>query len=156
MLNKHLKKIRFNFDTAVIYLRFIVGAIFVYASLDKISEPSAFSNAIASYEFSSLLNLSIFNNILALSLPWLEMILGLCLIFGVFFKEALNFIIVLLIFFIILLVQADIRGLNLEDCGCGLNKSSIIETIIRDLFLICACLVIKFRRFVSIRNRYDI
>ena len=88
-----------------------------------------------------------FDNLLALTLPWLELILGLFLILGIFaLDESINFILLLMIFFTIMLSQAYFRGISLEDCGCGLNDSSIGMDIIRDLVLIFMCLLIKFRK----------
>jgi len=86
------------------------------------------------------------DNLLALILPWLELILGVCLVLGVYIDEAINFIILLMIFFTIMLFQAYFRGISLEDCGCGLNDSTIAMDIIRDLVLLFMCLLIKFRK----------
>ena len=148
MFNKrlHNRNIEFSWSIFISYLRLIVGGVFVYASIDKIIDPYSFSKAISSYEFSSTLGLSIFDNLLALTLPWLELILGLFLILGIFTDESINFILLLMIFFTIMLSQAYFRGISLEDCGCGLNDSSIGMDIVRDLVLIFMCLLIKFRK----------
>ena len=148
MINKIIKnkKIEFNSAIFISYLRLIIGGIFIYASLDKIADPYTFSKAIDSYEFSSLLGISFLNNILALTLPWLELILGVFLILGIYTDEVINFIIILMIFFIIMLSQAYFRGIELQDCGCGLNESTIVGDIIRDLVLLFICFLIKFRK----------
>ncbi len=155
MFNKRLKNNHIEFSWAIFisYLRLIVGGVFIYASIDKIIDPYSFAKAISSYEFSSSLGLSMFDNLLALTLPWLELILGLFLILGIFTDESINFILILMIFFTIMLSQAYFRGISLEDCGCGLNDSSIGMDIIRDLVLILMCLLIKFRK-VFIGNVY--
>ena len=148
MISKILKNKNIEFNSAILisYLRLIVGGIFIYASLDKIADPYTFSKAISSYEFSSLLGLSALDNILALILPWLELVLGLFLILGIYTDEVINFIILLMVFFTVMLSQAYFRGLNLEDCGCGLNNSTIGMDIIRDFVLLFICLLIKFRK----------
>ncbi len=148
MFNNRLnnRNIEFSWPIFISYLRLIVGGVFVYASIDKIIDPYSFSKAISSYEFSSTLGLSMFDNLLALTLPWLELILGLFLILGIFTDESINFILLLMIFFTIMLSQAYFRGISLEDCGCGLNDSSIGMDIVRDLVLIFMCLLIKFRK----------
>ena len=148
MINKYLKKIDFNKTTLIHYLRFIIGCIFVYASFDKIVDPLKFSNVISSFEFSSLIGLSSLDNILALSLPFLEIMLGICLIFGIFINEVINMLVMLLLFFIIILSQAYFRGIVLSDCGCGLNESSIGFDILRDFILLFICLLIKFRKLI--------
>ena len=148
MISKILKNKNIEFNSAILisYLRLIVGGIFIYASLDKIADPYTFSKAISSYKFSSLLGLSALDNILALILPWLELVLGLFLILGIYTDEVINFIILLMVFFTVMLSQAYFRGLNLEDCGCGLNNSTIGMDIIRDFVLLFICLLIKFRK----------
>ena len=148
MINKYSKKIDFNKNIFIYYCRFIVGCVFIYVSFDKIIDPLNFSNAISSYEFSSSIGLSGLDNILALSLPFLEIILGFCVLFGIFLDEVINFIIVLLIFFIIMLSQAYFREITLSDCGCGLNESTISGDVLRDFILLFVCLLIKFRRFI--------
>ena len=66
----------------VVFLaRIILGFIFVYASFDKIVNPIEFSNAIDNYHITPVIS----NNIIALVIPWIEFVLGLCLIFGIFF-----------------------------------------------------------------------
>ena len=148
MLNKILKNknIEFNSMIFISYLRLIIGGVFIYASLDKIADPYTFSKAISSYNFSSLVGLSSLDNLLALILPWLELILGVLLILGVYTDESINFIILLMVFFTIMLSQAYFRGISLEDCGCGLSDSTIGMDIIRDLVLLFMCLLIKFRK----------
>ena len=148
MINKYSKKMDFNKNILIYYCRFIISCVFIYASFDKIIDPLKFSNAISSYQFSSSIGLSWLDNMLALSLPFLEIILGLCLLFGVFLEEVINFIIALLVFFVIMLSQAYFRGIILSDCGCGLNESTIGGDILRDFILIFICLIVKFRRFI--------
>ena len=148
MINQYLKKIDFNKSILIYYLRFIIGFIFIYASFDKIADPLKFLNVISSFEFSSLIGLSFLDNVLALSLPFLEVMLGICLIFGIFIDEVINIIIMLLLFFIIMLSQAHFRGIVLSDCGCGLNENSIGLDILRDFILLFICLLIKFRKLI--------
>ena len=156
MIKKYFKNMEFDKNVFIIYLRFIIGAIFIYASLDKIADPQSFSNIISSYQFSSLIGLSALDNSLALVLPWLEFIIGACLILGIYIDEVINIIIILLLLFIIVLSQAYFRGIILNDCGCGLNESSIGMDIVRDFILLFASLAIKFRRFyVGTKYRFE-
>ena len=146
MINRILKKIEFDRNTFFAYLRFIIGGYFIYASIDKIADPYDFARVIEAYEFSSSLGLSFLDTSLALILPWLEFILGGCLLLGVFIDECNNLIIILLIFFIIMLLQAYIKDLDIS-CGCSSEESSLGVAIIRDFALLFACLLIKFRKF---------
>ena len=146
MINKILQSIEFDKKTLIVYLRLIVGGYFIYASIDKIADPYSFARVIEAYQFSSSLGLSSLDTMLALVLPWIELVLGACLILGVFVDESNNLIMILLIFFIIMLFQASLKGLDIS-CGCSSDESSLSHAIIRDFALLFACLVIKFRRF---------
>jgi uncharacterized membrane protein YphA (DoxX/SURF4 family) len=61
-----------------ILLRLFLGAIFVYASFDKILRPAAFAEIIYNYQIlpDPLINIA------SIFLPWLELLLGLLLIFA--------------------------------------------------------------------------
>ena len=67
--------------------RFILGIVFIYASLDKIIDPVSFSDNIDNYHVSPVA----INNLVALILPWVELIIGLGLITGIFLKGEKNF-----------------------------------------------------------------
>ena len=60
----------------VIAVRVVLGALFMYASFDKMANPEAFANIIDNYH---LLPYQLVNP-LAIFLPWLEFITGLLLI----------------------------------------------------------------------------
>ena len=64
--------------------RVILGIVFIYASYDKILNPAAFSKNI--HNFHTTDNLVWVENLVALILPWLELIIGIFLIFGVFLE----------------------------------------------------------------------
>lgn len=93
--------------------RIILGGIFVYASIDKILHPAAFAEAVYNYQIlpDSLVNLT------AVFLPWLELILGGCLIAGVWLPGAALIANVLLITFAGALAFNLARGLDIH-CGC--------------------------------------
>ena len=94
--------------------RIILGIIFIYASYDKILDPAAFSKNI--HNFHTTDNLVWVENLVALILPWLELIVGVFLIFGVFLEGSTSITIGLYIFFIIILSQAVFRGIDVH-CG---------------------------------------
>ena len=152
MIKKYLNKIEFNKHTLIAYLRFLVGGYFIYASLDKIADPYSFARIIESYHFSSSIGLSFLDSFLALILPWLELVLGIFIILGIFIDEVINIIILLLLFFLVMLFQAYFQGLDIS-CGCTSDDNSLGDAIIKDFILLFACLCIKFRSFY-IRNKY--
>ena len=107
--------------------RIILGIVFIYASIDKIIDPMSFSNTIDNYHISPY----VLNNIAALIIPWIELIIGLCLIFGVYIEGASSIAIFLLLFFIFIISQALARGINI-DCGCfDLNTENLEDTDLR-------------------------
>ena len=58
--------------------RWVLGVIFIYASIDKIVYPSAFSDAINNFRLFP----GVLIDLLAIWLPWLELLAGLFLILG--------------------------------------------------------------------------
>ena len=110
-----------------IAVRVVLGALFMYASFDKMANPEAFANIIDNYH---LLPFQLVNP-LAIFLPWLEFITGLLLIIDKWVKGSLLIYSALLVIFIIALSQALIRGLDIS-CGCfSVNPSSTSEVWLR-------------------------
>lgn len=126
----------------LIVIRLIVGGFFVFASLDKVMNQEAFARAIYNYKFLP----DMFINIFAIIIPYMEIIAGIFLIFGIF-KRGSSFIIsFLLIIFLISLTQAYARGLDIS-CGCfsletTSEKSDILMRIIEDIFLLTGSIII--------------
>jgi uncharacterized membrane protein YphA (DoxX/SURF4 family) len=115
--------------------RIVLGAVFMYASMDKIAHPQAFADIINNYR---VLPIQLVNP-MAIFLPWLEFITGLLLIVGKWIKGALLIYSTFLVIFIIALTQALIRGLDIS-CGCfSVNPSSTPDIwlrIIEDIILL--------------------
>ncbi len=129
--------------------RFILGAVFIYASLDKIADPVAFSTNIDNYHISPIA----INNLVAIILPWVELIIGLSLITGVFLDGASILTIGLLVFFIFIITQAYMRGISL-DCGCfktvidprlGDLKQEMLWRIFEDIIFLGLAIIVYFR-----------
>ena len=90
-----------------------LGVIFIAAALPKIADPPSFAHMIYNYRLvpGSLVNFS------ALFMPWLELLAGLALVFGIWKEAARNIIAALLIAFIIAITINLLRD-NAIDCGC--------------------------------------
>lgn len=93
--------------------RLFLGGVFLYASADKLFAPADFARAVYNYQIlpDSLINLA------ALVLPWLEFLLGLCLITGVWLPGAVVWSNGLLWIFFAALLFNHFRGLDVH-CGC--------------------------------------
>ncbi len=93
--------------------RFVVGGVFIWAGLLKILDPLEFSQNIANYRIFSR-DLSF---LIALVLPWLEVLCGILVILGIFRPAGLLLLSGLLGVFLILITVTILRGLDV-DCGC--------------------------------------
>ena len=111
--------------------RLFMGGVFIYASFDKILHPAAFAEAVYNYQI--LPDAAV--NLAALTLPWLELLLGICLIAGVWLPGATLLTTGLLTVFIAALAYNKIRGLDIH-CGCFTTEttedSADIWTLLRD------------------------
>ena len=94
----------------VLVARLILGGVFIYASLGKISDPAAFATAVGNYH---VLPFGL-ENLMAMVLPWLELIAGVCLIVGIMVDGATIMIIIMNIVFVIAITQALARGISLS------------------------------------------
>ena len=95
-------------------VRLLVGLMFVYASLDKIADPAAFARIV--YQWQTVGPIP--SNLVAVTLPWIELLAGLLLIVGIWRREAAAVVAVLLIVFIVAAVGVLVRGIDVDNCGC--------------------------------------
>jgi hypothetical protein len=100
-------------DYLTMFSRLFIGGTYIYASFYKIIEPASFAKSIWQYHLvpGSLINL------MALILPWLELLVGLALICGFAYRGAAWWANLLLIVFLVALGSTIARGLDIE-CGC--------------------------------------
>ncbi|WP_337866170.1 MauE/DoxX family redox-associated membrane protein [Ignavibacterium sp.] len=107
-----MKKI-FSNEYFLLVARFIIAIVFIYAGAEKISDPNSFSQSIYNYRILPAELINIF----AIILPWIELIAGILLLFGISVRENSALIGSLLLIFIILIGISMIRGLDIN-CGC--------------------------------------
>ena len=128
--------------------RWLLGLTFIYASYNKILFPADFAKIIYGYDLfpATLINL------IAIILPFLELVVALALIFGIYPRSAVLIVNAMLVAFIILLSINLIRGHEFN-CGCfqlqnSENSVSSRTTIIRDIFyLVLGLQVFFFNRY---------
>jgi len=96
-----------------------LGVFFVVAALPKVGDPPAFAHMVYNYRIlpGPLVNL------LALVLPWFELLSGVALVLGIWRRTAAAWVGVLLLVFIAGISFNLARG-NAIDCGCFDPKSS--------------------------------
>ncbi|MBR9985605.1 MAG: cation diffusion facilitator family transporter [Desulfosarcina sp.] len=128
-------------------LRLCLGVVFLYASYDKILNPQAFAQAV--YNYQMLPDAAV--NLVSLTLPWLELLLGLCLITGLWLPGATALSTGLLTIFIGALVFNQIRGLDVH-CGCFSTEPTEgpagLWTVARDVSFLVAALMVTLRVFL--------
>lgn len=128
-----------------------IAYTFIFASLDKIANPASFAKDISNYEITPYW----INNLVALTLPWIELICGILIIVGLFLfiNKKSNFIdvpnniiILMLLWFVFILSIAVYKGLDI-DCGCGISqdKTTPMQRLIEDIYLLLITFFIKFR-----------
>lgn len=93
--------------------RWLLGFVFIFAGIEKIVAPEIFAISIEAYK---LVPVSVVN-IVALVLPWLELLCGIFLIGGVYIASSTLLTSSMLIVFIFAILSAMVRQLKI-DCGC--------------------------------------
>ncbi|MFA5906644.1 MAG: MauE/DoxX family redox-associated membrane protein [Desulfobacula sp.] len=115
---------------SALLVRFYLGGLFIYASLNKINFPAEFSDNIAAY----VLVPHFFVNPMAVFMPWIELVSGVCLVAGIRVRASATVICTLLALFITALVIVLLKKTPI-DCGCFQNVGDPVShvTLIRDL-----------------------
>ena len=127
----------------VLICRIFLGFLFIYASLEKILQPEEFAKQVGYYK---ALPFGL-ENLLAIVLPWTELIVGICLLAGLFVDGAALLSIIMMLVFILAISQAILRGIDIT-CGCfkvsADSEKLGLHTIIRDIiFLIMSFVVLN-------------
>lgn len=129
-----------------VIVRVILGLVFIYAGATKITDPLGFAAAIDEYGLVTWR----MANLIARTLPIIEIISGLGLIFDI--KGALGLVVAQLLGFVTVLAYAIHLGLDI-DCGCfGPSDPAAPEpgglwiTMLRDLLMVTACVLLYWQR----------
>jgi uncharacterized membrane protein YphA (DoxX/SURF4 family) len=97
-----------------------LGAVFLYASYDKILRPAEFARIVYHYRLlgpGARLGY-VPPNLWAVTLPWIEAVTGLCLVTGLWRREAAIVAGGLLVVFVAAVGYALSQGIDLANCGC--------------------------------------
>ncbi|MDA3844509.1 MAG: DoxX family membrane protein [Candidatus Kapabacteria bacterium] len=97
----------------IFIIRFILGAVFILASVSKIANPNAFAGEIENYNILPQLLI----NPMAMAIPWIELIVGIFLVAGIRQRSSAAVSAILYFVFIVAIAGALIQGLDIN-CGC--------------------------------------
>jgi uncharacterized membrane protein YphA (DoxX/SURF4 family) len=129
-----------------------LGAVFVYASLDKIVHPLDFAKIVYRYRLAGpTVALGVVPaNTFAVVLPWVEAITGALLITGLWRREAAAVAGALLVMFLIAVGYVLWQGIDVAHCGCftvgGEGRSAGWTLIASDLGLLAAAVYVTLVR----------
>ena len=126
---------------ALLGARLVVGGVYLYASLGKLPDLRRFAEDVANYRILPAELVPLF----AVCMVGLEAVSGALLVAGVRSRAAALVASLSLSAFIVALVQALLRGINL-DCGCfGGAEIATWNTVARDVALLLPALVVVRR-----------
>ena len=134
---------RFSFANPInLVLRMVVGCVFVYAGAIKIVDPAKFAIAVGNYRAVPYE----LTNLVAIIVPWIELIAGALVIAGVRLWAASTVIAGLTLIFLLLISSALMRGLSIE-CGCfgtvGGRHAGLLSLAIDAILFSLAALLVK-------------
>lgn len=141
-------------DLLTLLSRLLIAGMFIYAAFYKIIEPGSFAKSIWYYHLvpGNLINL------MALVLPWLELLAGLALIVGVCYRGAVLWANLMMVVFIVALTTTISRGINI-DCGCfkaaATGTHSAWNALLFDLAAMIFCIQLwmsRSRRWMCSRS----
>ncbi len=93
--------------------RIAIGIVFITAALAKIGDPGALATQVHHFHLAP----EAWENLIAITLPWVELLTGLALVLDVRARSGAWVAAALLASFTLMVAIAMARGLNFE-CGC--------------------------------------
>lgn len=154
------KILRSNGINILACLRIILGLVFVISGGEKLIGPyQNFLYVVQSYALFPE-GLAFLEAGAAGIVPWVEFLTGVFLVLGLWLKKTLYVFFSLLVCFIVIVGQAMIRGLGVEECGCfgGLFSLPLWGVLFFDsslLILTAVCLAgLKRTAWLSLDNYF--
>lgn len=131
----------------LVVLRLLLAAVFLYAATQKIGKPLLFADEIRAY---GVLDFGAPIYVMAITLPWIEIVLGLSLLTGVALRgSALALAVMNAIFAAAIshrtagIVRAGTPLFDVYfDCGCGFGATYAWKKLIENALSIAAAVVI--------------
>ncbi len=105
-------------DIFILTARLLIGSLFILSSLPKIRQPYEFLSNVYDYEMVGQWT----GVLIAMVLPWLELIIGICLLSGLLLSGAFLTAALLGVAFTLAQASALYRGLGIS-CGCFISTA---------------------------------
>lgn len=131
-------------------LRMILGLVFLYAAYTKLSQSwLLFAMSIDAYKVLPVWAVEI----VARTLPWLELLIGVLLISGYLLRSSAIAAALLLSLFFAMMLRSYGLGMGI-DCGCfGLGEPISPKTLTRDGALLVGAFALVWLSWTAARNR---
>ena len=129
----------------------IVAAIFIYAGVLKVLDPTQFAHDINNYRILPW----ILSVVLAFYLPWLEIFCGLALVGRFLYRGALSILTALIVVCTLATIAAKVRGLDIT-CGCFGHASqhwSLASHLATNLGILVGLLALSFKAALGNRSQ---
>ena len=133
-----VRKVRlavFSWSRLVLVSRLVLGGLFIYAGLEKVIYSEQFAELVFNYKLLPTEAV----NLVALVLPWLEILAGFLLIMGLFTLPAAAILVFLVLVFVGAVGFNLARGLDFQ-CGCFSAsteaRNATLATLLRDIALL--------------------
>lgn len=121
--------------------RVVLAVTFLAASLEKISNPAAFAQAVSNYRILPPIAVNFFSIVL----PWVELLCGLLLLAGQWTRSAAFVSVLLFCLFSAAVSTSLVRGLDIH-CGCfdtTAGRKVGVRLLLEDSFwLLLSCLLV--------------
>ncbi len=130
-----------------LFFRLVLGTVFLVSGLAKILDPIRFLFTLRAFRLLP----DILERLSAVCLPWLELLLGLALLMGLWHRAAALLLSLLNLAFMLAILSVMIRGIEI-DCGCyglladvlHLPDSADYTAVIRNGLFLCMGLWVLF------------
>jgi len=147
-------------DLMAVLARWCLGAVFIYLGLNKAWEPVEFLKLVRQY---NVLHHPLLLNLVATTLPWLEVFCGLLLVLGVAVRGTAMMLVLMLVPLTVLVL---LHALAIHqtagqpfcsihfDCGCGAGEVFICSKLLENaaLTILSAALIFWSRTRLCLRH----
>jgi uncharacterized membrane protein YphA (DoxX/SURF4 family) len=120
-----------------------IGVVFLFAALPKIGDMQSFALQIHNYRMIPVA----LENLMAITLPWIELVIALALLLGIYPRSGAMLSAGLMVVFLVAIGQAVARGLDI-DCGCfGTTRAAEVgfTKLAEDVGLLVLALIASLR-----------